>query len=792
MKRKLDKTSQKNFELAELSIKNGSVDGFQQWIKNNDPEQTNRNGKTIVNVLIEDYIFKVKNRAELVSLYEMLELLKHTQSFQNLPSKTLYILRILCPQLLLLGFLLKDKNGHYLDKDPRINKENPAQFARDVYNANLQEFHISSLQRLTLPTLTQEQWQERLYGEEDFILSYSKDWHVREKRSIKIGEALITYQYGGKGSLEVIIERIDRSNKSTQIIFESEKMRRENTAFPFEAYIPFHMEDEGSMTGVGGFRPKNYPETIRLLNEHWEVRNKIAAMAWPHKNMKAQWNDLTSALKALSDTITEEKEKNARRTTNKTSENTEKKAIKHVTKAEKKRQKVCDAKIIELDAALKEGMEQFEKMATNYSQQDKLYSRNALDALEKKYSKDPELLWKIALISQKLGADYEPKHLFKVLIRIVNDLNQKAENNQEKILAFLCNYIDFVKEKDEPKDYFVQYVIRTISRMKTPENREIIIDFYILLKDLMSFTSDESFEIDDQLFKWQLRHALVINKSLELINSIIAKTTDFLEAHKSQRGQDANSQPEYVYRMRAETLQIVVDILQRSINKDNVMQIYAFYKQFSQPSVLFQSSTIKNSLKNVCEELEQSPCYREVNNIAPLPIFITKPWQQETLEQRKNLTKKSEGIVKPYQKEIEAVRSELNKFAIKINSLKEKNENPKVITIAENLYDELNNTVRLYEIVQQNEPEAGNQTKALFRKQCSKSINDAKSLLDKEQGWGDYLTNLLKSLVNAIISATNTISGSSFTLFALAKAPMHSEIEIVEEVIADDSMSLVN
>ena len=780
MKRKLEK----NFELAELSIKNDSVEGFKQWLQNHDPEQRNRNGKTIVNVLVEDYIFKARNGLELHRMYEMLELLKETKSFKSLSPKTLFILKILCPNILFLGFPMQNESRYIINQVAQNIPKKSVQFAKDVYDAKSCEFDIPSLQRFNLPKLPQEQWNELLYGEEDFIVSYSNDWDVREKRSIKIGTALITYQYGGKGCLETIIERIDRNKKSTEIIFESEKMRRENTALPFEAYIPFSLQQSGEMTNVGGYEPNNYPETVKLLNETWKIKNKIAEMAKPENDTEAKWNELIVALKALSTTAAEEKAKNNSKKKNSYSISTAQETPKKTTKSEQKRQELCDKKIAQLDAALKIGIDQFEKIATTYSRQDRLYSRQALDALEKKYSNDHELLWNIALVSQKCCKDYEPDHLFKVLKRIIDNLHEKKVNNQEKIVTFLSKFADVIKGESETKGYFIEYIIRTISKMRPPKDSQVVIDLYLTLKKIMSFTSAESFEIDEQLLNWQLRQAEADYKSSQRVSRIIEKITDFLELHKVHNPHyKPGFEPEYFYQMRSNILETIIKILQRCIDKDTVMSIHTFYQKYTQPSVIFNNSSSKICINNACQQLVQSSFYREVNGLPPLPpsfeSFTIETWKRETLAQRINVP------IKVYQKEIDTLNSIVNQFKLKIDGLKGTNESPKVITIVEKLYKELNNAVRLYEAALLAVPTTIDETKRNFRALCAMSINNTKSLLEKEQGWGDYLTNLLKSLVNAIISATNTITGSSFTLFALAKAPMHSEIEAVEEEIAD-------
>ena len=50
-----------------------------------------------------------------------------------------------------------------------------------------------------------------------------------------------------------------------------------------------------------------------------------------------------------------------------------------------------------------------------------------------------------------------------------------------------------------------------------------------------------------------------------------------------------------------------------------------------------------------------------------------------------------------------------------------------------------------------------------FKNTCNQAINDAKLVLEKDLGWGDYLNNLLKILTNGIIGVFTTNPNAFFS-----------------------------
>ncbi|CEG57620.1 hypothetical protein [Legionella fallonii] len=130
-------------------------------------------------------------------------------------------------------------------------------------------------------------------------------------------------------------------------------------------------------------------------------------------------------------------------------------------------------------------------------------------------------------------------------------------------------------------------------------------------------------------------------------------------------------------------------------------------------------------------------------------------------------------------------------FSKKINELRSNPEqNKNVIAIAEQLNEQLRNAMDSYISKRGANPALSKEqidlAKTVFIDYCTTAINCAKPLLEKELGWGDFLTNLLKSLVNVMISATNAVGRffgdqAQFTLFTPVKAPLIPEVEQIQK-----------
>ena len=116
------------------------------------------------------------------------------------------------------------------------------------------------------------------------------------------------------------------------------------------------------------------------------------------------------------------------------------------------------------------------------------------------------------------------------------------------------------------------------------------------------------------------------------------------------------------------------------------------------------------------------------------------------------------------------------------------NHNENVLGIAERLNLQLVYVISTYINNKSNPAITKEQATTLFIDTITSAINGVKTLLEKELGWGDFLTNLLKSLANAVISAANAIgrffgAQSQLTLFTPTKAPFISEVEQIEQDI---------
>ncbi len=119
------------------------------------------------------------------------------------------------------------------------------------------------------------------------------------------------------------------------------------------------------------------------------------------------------------------------------------------------------------------------------------------------------------------------------------------------------------------------------------------------------------------------------------------------------------------------------------------------------------------------------------------------------------------------------------------------NHNIKATAVAKRLNVQLAEAINIY-ITKKSIPTLNTDqielAKLVFLDTCTKVINNAKPLLEKELGWGDFITNLLKSLANVMICATNAVTRtfgakSQFTLFKPTPAPLVPEVEQVEKAL---------
>ncbi len=117
------------------------------------------------------------------------------------------------------------------------------------------------------------------------------------------------------------------------------------------------------------------------------------------------------------------------------------------------------------------------------------------------------------------------------------------------------------------------------------------------------------------------------------------------------------------------------------------------------------------------------------------------------------------------------------------------NHNKKVTECAKRLNTQLAEAINFYIAKKKSTPPLTQneivQAKRVFLDTCTKLINSAKPLLEKELDWGSVISNLLKSLANLVINATNAVgrtfgAKSQFTLFKPTPATLVPEVDQVE------------
>ncbi|WP_304600422.1 hypothetical protein [Legionella bononiensis] len=142
----------------------------------------------------------------------------------------------------------------------------------------------------------------------------------------------------------------------------------------------------------------------------------------------------------------------------------------------------------------------------------------------------------------------------------------------------------------------------------------------------------------------------------------------------------------------------------------------------------------------------------------------------------------ADGII-VYYKDVQAeINTTIGDFLKKIQLLEQdKHRTPKVLQEAQRLANTISLAANDYLESVKHYPESRGNARKLFINKCSDAIHKAKPILEKELGWGDYLTNLLKSLANALIHVSNYLTGSKCNLFAYATTPLVTEFEELGE-----------
>ncbi|WP_152571684.1 hypothetical protein [Legionella norrlandica] len=103
----------------------------------------------------------------------------------------------------------------------------------------------------------------------------------------------------------------------------------------------------------------------------------------------------------------------------------------------------------------------------------------------------------------------------------------------------------------------------------------------------------------------------------------------------------------------------------------------------------------------------------------------------------------------------------------------------KAIKAAEKLLLALESARNEYEIDLKNPHTDIENAGKQFKQKCETAINKAKPILEKDLGWGDYLKNLLKTLVNAVIWTVTF--GNVNTFFPYARSASIQAVEQAEQ-----------
>ncbi|HAU1297479.1 TPA: hypothetical protein JBI36_15045 [Legionella pneumophila] len=153
--------------------------------------------------------------------------------------------------------------------------------------------------------------------------------------------------------------------------------------------------------------------------------------------------------------------------------------------------------------------------------------------------------------------------------------------------------------------------------------------------------------------------------------------------------------------------------------------------------------------------------------------------QRVKLEEEQRVKLEEEQKSKKYVAQFDAIDLILNNFENEINSIGDYHAPAKQRAI------ELLDTLRKYKEEAFNEP--SRETLITFAQNAKRAIQEATPILQKDLGWGDYLTNLAKQLVNAVTFAVayavtfGTTGHQGF--FALKSSLAVSQSQNLEEAL---------
>ncbi|WP_269465566.1 Dot/Icm secretion system substrate [Legionella pneumophila] len=164
-----------------------------------------------------------------------------------------------------------------------------------------------------------------------------------------------------------------------------------------------------------------------------------------------------------------------------------------------------------------------------------------------------------------------------------------------------------------------------------------------------------------------------------------------------------------------------------------------------------------------------------------LPDLVKKPTVTLSDTDQPAAKRKDEELLdKKIQVALEAVDQALEELKGKIGDINQ-HKYDKAYEAAKTLLRQLQETRDQYVVDLTNPQTNFNEAGLKFKEACKLVIQDAKPILEKDLGWGEYLKNLLKVLVNAIVFCVTFGANQGF--FATTRAKSAVAVEEAESAL---------
>ncbi|HAT8179186.1 TPA: Dot/Icm secretion system substrate [Legionella pneumophila] len=161
-----------------------------------------------------------------------------------------------------------------------------------------------------------------------------------------------------------------------------------------------------------------------------------------------------------------------------------------------------------------------------------------------------------------------------------------------------------------------------------------------------------------------------------------------------------------------------------------------------------------------------------------LPDLVKKPTVTLSDTDQPTVNRKDEELLdKKIQVALETVDQALEELKSKIGNVNQ-HKYDKAYEAAKTLLRQLQETRDQYAVDLKNPQTNLNEAGLKFKEACKLLIQDAKPILEKDLGWGDYLKNLLKVIVNTIVFGVTF--GASQGFFATTRAKSAVAVEEAE------------